>query len=150
MSPLLKQVYEGDDEVISLNYGIKFLNTMLPALGKFVDAADGYNALEDATRVAIAAERFRRANGAWPEDVEQLVPRYLPTAPRDPFADGPLRIRTTDDGLMVYSIGADRDDDGGRHGELARRWIDPDEAGSIQQGDDAEGDWVLVPEPETE
>jgi hypothetical protein len=33
--------------------------------------------------VALAAERYRKAEGRWPESVNTLVPRYLPAAPAD-------------------------------------------------------------------
>ena len=33
--------------------------------------------------------------------------------PADPFTGGPLRFRRLDDGIVIYSVGADRKDDGG-------------------------------------
>jgi hypothetical protein len=62
---------------------------------------------------ALAAERYRLAKGRWPERLEDLVPDYLPAVPADPFDGRPLRLRRTDDGLMVYSIGPDGEDNGG-------------------------------------
>ena len=43
----------------------------------------------------------------------QLPPELLPIIPQDPFADGPFRYRRTDTGYLLYSINADRVDNGG-------------------------------------
>jgi hypothetical protein len=63
---------------------------------------------------AIALERFRLANGAYPQSPDQLVPRFINARPID-FMDGqPLRYRRTHDGhFILYSVGLDCHDDGG-------------------------------------
>jgi hypothetical protein len=61
----------------------------------------------------LAVERFRRAEGRWPARLEELVPRFLKAVPLDPFDGKPLRLRRLEDGLIVYSVGEDRSDDGG-------------------------------------
>jgi hypothetical protein len=62
---------------------------------------------------AIAAERFRQSNGRWPKNWEELVPQYLKEVPQDPWSDKPLRMRKTQEGLTIYSVGVNRVDDGG-------------------------------------
>jgi hypothetical protein len=56
---------------------------------------------------AVAAERYRLRHGAWPA---ALAPECLP----DPFDGQPLRYHRLADGIVIYSIGEDRADDGGR------------------------------------
>lgn len=63
---------------------------------------------------AMAAERYRLAEHRWPADLGALVPRYLAAVPSDPFDGRPLRLRGLPDGIVVYSIGPDRIDDGGK------------------------------------
>jgi hypothetical protein len=68
---------------------------------------------------ALAAERFRRDNGRWPESSAELVTAgLLSTAPLDPFDGQPLRLKRTADGLIVYTVGPDGQGDGG---EVIRR-----------------------------
>lgn len=62
----------------------------------------------------LACERYRLAHGAFPESLEQLVPDFLPTVPTDPFAEAPLRYLRESDGIVVYSVGADGQDAGGK------------------------------------
>ena len=91
-----------------------FLESLMgPALSKAaVNVAMG-RALREAACVAIAAEQFRRANGAWPKSAEQLAPFLGGTVPMDPLADGPIRMATDPDGFRMWSIGRDGKDDGG-------------------------------------
>jgi hypothetical protein len=69
------------------------------------------------TRCAIAlvaTERFRLANGRWPERVEELVPAFLANTLTDPFNGKPLRMLRAKEGLVIYSIGEDGVDNGGQ------------------------------------
>jgi hypothetical protein len=75
--------------------------------------------------VAIAAERYRQARGAWPATTDALVPAYLDAVPLDPFDGRPLRYRLADGGVIVYSVGPDGVDNKGR---LAGK--DPNEPGT--------------------
>ncbi len=63
--------------------------------------------------VALALERRRIDRGGWPEGLEELTPAHLKTVPLDPFDGRPLRYKRLPDGVLVYSIGPDEQDDGG-------------------------------------
>ncbi len=67
-----------------------------------------------AAQVALAVERFRLATGELPGDLKRLLPIYLQDIPADPFGREPLRYRRLERGYVVYSVGEDRADDGGR------------------------------------
>lgn len=61
----------------------------------------------------LAVERYRLAHGALPETLRDLVPRYIPDVPLDPFDGKPLRYKRLERGYAVYSVGPDGNDDGG-------------------------------------
>lgn len=64
---------------------------------------------------ALAVERYRRQHGQWPESwVALLQGDFLKKEPLDPFDGEPLRWRLLADGFLVYSIGPDGKDDGGK------------------------------------
>jgi hypothetical protein len=64
--------------------------------------------------VALAAERYRQEHDAWPASLETLVQGgQLKAVPLDPFDGQPLRYKRLADGVLVYSVGHDRADDGG-------------------------------------
>jgi hypothetical protein len=66
------------------------------------------------TIAALAAERHRRAHGSWPPSLAALVPDYLETVPLDPYDGQPMRFRQLFDGVVIYSIGPDRQDHDGK------------------------------------
>ena len=74
------------------------------------------------TIAALAVERFRLNHGEYPASLEQLVPTLLSSVPTD-FMDGqPLHYRRTgDERFLLYSVGLDCLDDGGK----MRREEDP-------------------------
>lgn len=74
---------------------------------------------------AMAVERFRLAEGRWPQRLDELVPAYIARIPNDPFQPGrPLQMLCRDGRFIVYSIGRDREDNGG---DVPRR-VPDDEA----------------------
>jgi hypothetical protein len=67
------------------------------------------------TITAIAAERWRIAHkGAIPDSLDVLVPSFLAAVPDDPYNGQPLKFRKTSKGYVVYSVGPDGQDDGGK------------------------------------
>ena len=101
----------------------------------------------DAVCVAIALELYRRRHGSWPSSLDALVPELLPEIPPDRFDGRPLRYRLIDDNPVVYSVGADRDDDGAMlpRGGFAR--FAPENATFVNDDGTArvDGDWILWP-----
>ncbi|HEV7280753.1 MAG TPA: hypothetical protein VGN57_11175 [Pirellulaceae bacterium] len=67
----------------------------------------------DALEAIVACERFRRAQGVWPDSLDQLVPDWLDAVPVDTYTGDPLRYRRTETGLSIYAVGPDGSDDGG-------------------------------------
>jgi hypothetical protein len=55
--------------------------------------------------IAIAAERYRVANGSWPEALAALVPLQLAQAPTDPFTGLELHLTREKDGLKITALG---------------------------------------------
>ncbi|UCE46244.1 MAG: hypothetical protein JSW47_11535, partial [Phycisphaerales bacterium] len=63
---------------------------------------------------ALAIQRYRLATARLPGRLADLVPAYLDAVPRDPFDGNELRYKKLDPGFVVYSIGDDLSDDGGK------------------------------------
>lgn len=68
----------------------------------------------DGVLIGIALDLYRRDQGDWPASLEGLAPRWLPKLPVDPINGGPLGYQLIDGKPVVYSLGVDTDDDGGR------------------------------------
>ena len=86
----------------------------MPATDAFGHAQVRTKAYLGSAVVMVAAERFRRAQGRWPEtsaaEIEEVLKVKLP---RDAYRDGPYLLKATDSGLVVYSVGPDQKDNGG-------------------------------------
>ena len=108
---------------------------LLPAITHVAKkAAQSQTALDQAA-VACALERYRLAKGELPEKLDALVPAFIAKVPHDVIDGQPLRYRrTAPDQFVLYSIGWDETDDGGKvvliKGSHLQR-LDPDK-----------GDWV--------
>jgi hypothetical protein len=86
---------------------------LLPAADKVAQAMSRSAAQMRTMIAGLAAERYRQAHGRWPESLAVLVPQYLKEVPLDPFDGKPLRLRRLSDGLVIYSVGLDGQDNGG-------------------------------------
>jgi hypothetical protein len=61
-----------------------------------------------------ALERYRLAHGGYPENLDALVPTFMPKLLPDLMNGQPFHYRRTDDGwFLLYSVGEDGKDDGG-------------------------------------
>jgi hypothetical protein len=100
-------------QVKSLGWNARLTRLLLPAVGKFGEATRRTHANLRCLLVAVAAERYRRAQGRWLAAPADLVPQFVAAVPLDPYDGKPLRIRALPDGVVVYSIGPDGTDDGG-------------------------------------
>ncbi len=88
--------------------------TLLPALVRVADKCARGQACVDLARVACALERYRLANGQFPETLDALAPKFLAKLPHDVINGQPLNYRRTDQGQFVlYSVGLNETDDGG-------------------------------------
>jgi hypothetical protein len=80
---------------------------------------------------ACALERYHLAHGAYPEQLEALIPQYIADIPRDIIGGQPLHYRRAADGTFIlYSIGWSGRDDGGVRGSSIAKgdwvWPNPD------------------------
>jgi hypothetical protein len=84
------------------------------------------DATHDLVRVAVAAAAYKAKHGKYPDKLSELVAPEVPgeavresplewiaEVPPDPFDGRPIRMRHVDDGIILYSVGRDRKDDGG-------------------------------------
>jgi hypothetical protein len=91
----------------------KAMFNLLPGYEKYTEAFHRNQALLASAAAALAAERYRLKHGRWPEKLDQLVPEFLTKLPDDPFAPGSLRLARWADGIVIYSVGPDGQDNGG-------------------------------------
>jgi hypothetical protein len=71
---------------------------------------------------------YEYEQGHAPNDLDQLVPNYIQRVPSDPFSDRPLIYRPQGTDWLVYSVGEDGVDDGGKR-------VGRSVSGTVMRGD---------------
>ncbi len=64
--------------------------------------------------VACAVARYRQAQGGLPDTLEALVPTYIDEIPIDPWSNAPVLYEQCEPGYIIYSVGPDGVDQGGK------------------------------------
>ena len=102
---------------------------LLPALTRVATRAATAQTAFNQAAIACALERYRLANGHFPEKLEALAPHFISPLPDDVLTGEPYKYRLREDGRFVlYSVGWDEKDDGGVPGK--------------RLFDEEKGDWV--------
>ncbi|MFH0911696.1 MAG: hypothetical protein V1918_09365 [Planctomycetota bacterium] len=91
-----------------------FTALLLPALDSVIEADVRGIEILRVTHAALTVERFRVKYDRLPENLSELVPEFLSEVPLDPYDGNPLRYKKLEKGYVVYSIGQDKTDDGGK------------------------------------
>ncbi len=108
---------------------------LLPAITTVAKKAAQSQVALDQVAVACALERYRLAHGELPVTLDALVPTFIAKVPHDVIDGQPLRYRrTAPDQFVLYSIGWNATDDGGK--VVLAKGINP------PRPDVDKGDWV--------
>jgi hypothetical protein len=92
-----------------------FAALLFPALKRVADKVAYVQSAVNLAVVACALERHRLAEGAYPEKLEALAPRFLPAVPLDTVTGKlPAYRRTAPDRFTLYAIGLSGEDHGGK------------------------------------
>jgi hypothetical protein len=94
--------------------GNVLIGLMLPAIDKVQSSAERCEQGQRNVHVAFALAAYQRDHGRYPAKLDELAPRYLEKIPDDLFAGKPLIYRLEDKGYLLYSVGVNGTDDGGR------------------------------------
>jgi hypothetical protein len=125
---------------------------LLPSISACYAATERTIQKRDALETAIALVLWKKRHGDWPQSLSELVPDSLPAVPPDRLDGQPLRYALHDGKPVLYSIGNDRDDDGGRAAKAGAYMPfpisfvrpSPDQL-KVYQSDENNGDWILWP-----
>jgi tRNA A-37 threonylcarbamoyl transferase component Bud32 len=87
---------------------------LLPASGKFSQAADRSEQTQRNLLLAFALACYHKDQGRYPEKLDALAPAYLREIPLDLFTGKGLIYRPAEKGYLLYSVGSNGLDDQGR------------------------------------
>lgn len=139
----------------------KVLEVIIPAVNRAGERIREQRQEVIGVRLGIAAHRHYERHGAFPESIDAIDDDLINFDPIDAFTGEPLGYTRTKTGPVVYSVGPDRIDNGGRQGwdtqtawddsnyRVKKRveWWSQEEARALANNEDAQWDWVLFPMP---
>ncbi len=122
--------------------GSRLSSVFMPAYSMGLDAITRVQARFILTHTAVALASWRFDHGSdgdeYPERLDDLVPRYLPAVPIDPFSDKPLIYERREHGYLLASVGQNCVYDGGTDAEgwiVNGEWQDEQGKGSYDTSD---------------
>lgn len=135
------------------------IDVIWPAMGTAARQSHLAAQQRDGARLGIAIELFRMANARYPSALSELQPEHIESLPLDVYDGKPIKYAITAEGKpLLYSIGNDRADNGGRlhltidgqpDNSSPMRWMPP---GGVPGGEGrsartpaAGSDWILYP-----
>ena len=92
----------------------RFAGGLLPGVHSAIMKEATFEAKMLATRAGLACKIHKSRTGQYPGNLEVLVPDILPEVPIDPFTGNPLVYKIENGELLIYSLGSNEKDDGGR------------------------------------
>jgi len=125
-----KDVPSADDILTSLSSRKFFLlHFAMPAFGRASEIAFRGKVSHQATLTILALARWRADKGEYPASLDQLTAAGLLTdLPMDPWSDKPLIYRRTGDNFILYSLGPNFEDNGGKPATDSKgrpkKWLD--------------------------
>ena len=93
-----------------------FSRDLLPGVVVRVSLAQArHEAMLDLIQLGILVEQYKARTGSCPATLNAIAPGLGGTLPADPFTGKEYHYRLSDDGFILYSVGQNCKDDGGKH-----------------------------------
>ena len=110
-----EELAEIDRRVEDLSFPHVLTAIILPVFAPVTAKRDSTIAQVGLAQVALALNAYKNEKGEYPESLAQL-PKAIEWAdlPEDPFSGEDFIYRREGEGFLVYSIGADLEDDNGK------------------------------------
>jgi hypothetical protein len=102
------------DSIIAQTIGDLVAALLLPALDRARIAEDRVRQCAGNLSIALALAAFHADHTQYPEKLDELVPTYLAVLPEDIFSGQAPVYRRKGPGYLLYSVGENTRDDGGR------------------------------------
>lgn len=103
-----------DEKTRSKYVGDILISLLLPACRQASIAERRSEQRFDNLRIGLALAGYHADENSYPEQLQLLVPKYLESLPQDQFAEKQMTYQKTETGYLLYSIGSNQEDDGGK------------------------------------
>ena len=113
---LLKALRSGNDpgKAVSEQLGDHLIGMMVSPIRRIQNAFERVEQLHRNLHLAFALAAYQRDQGRYPAKLDGLAPKYLASIPEDLFSGKALIYRPEEKGYLLYSVGVNGRDEGGR------------------------------------
>jgi len=94
--------------------GKLIVSLLMPSVRAVSDAESRTRTRETLGQLGFTLAAFHADHGAYPAHLSELEPRYIAPLPKDLYTEQPLQYRRGGGGFLLYSVGANGVDGGGR------------------------------------
>ena len=115
-------------------YRYTLLYYCTPAAERLSELSYQGKVLHEVIITMLAIQQWRQEKDNYPENLDDLVEGgFLKELPMDPYSDKPLIYKKTEENFVLYSVGRNFEDDGGRI--FINEHEDVEEWGTYEKGD---------------
>jgi len=94
------------------------------------------------SQLALAISAYRAENHSYPVALADLAPKYISEIPKDPFSSSDFKYKLQDNGFLLYSVGLNARDDGGKN-YLEENNYNPDEYDKVSEEEKSADDIAI-------
>jgi hypothetical protein len=109
------KLHELEQETEGLPGTMTYSRQLLPALARACQAQARHEAMLDLIQIGILLEQYKARTGSFPDTLDAIAADLGGSVPVDPFSGKSYRYRPLGTTFLLYSVGANRLDDGGTH-----------------------------------
>jgi Ca2+/Na+ antiporter len=136
---LYRSTEEADQIRLSEGSILSYISNI--SYGVYIDRIMSNDARNGLADLALAVTAYKAQKGRYPENIEELVPKYIDRLPIDPYDNQPLKLKRVKGGIDLYSAGYNPKMD-------LKRKDDPKEMIHFYLGKDVYEEYRLKPERE--
>jgi hypothetical protein len=102
--------------------GETLANCLLPSYVRAIELYCRVAVERARVRIVLGAHVFKSKNGRWPHDLKEATEDESPDIRQDPFSGKELVYKVAGDSFLLYSVGEDCKDDGGKRAASGKQW----------------------------
>jgi hypothetical protein len=110
--PELDLMWKDLDE---LSFVHVFTKILIPALTRSCGAQARHEAVLDLMQLGLLLEQYKAENGSYPAKLDGIATDLGGSVPVDPFTGEAYHYQPSEDDFLLYSVGRNLVDDGGKH-----------------------------------
>jgi hypothetical protein len=103
------------EEEIDAQRSILLMLLLHPSPSDPCEAQAYYETLLDLMQIGLLIEQYQAQHGSHPASLDAVAPDLGGSVPVDPFSGAGYHYQSSEDGFLLYSVGRNLVDDGGKH-----------------------------------